>query len=86
MKAYSEISLTNFEFWGGAKDRAKILTYEELEEVGKVLESIYEEIEVVTINKLFWFGFAWCCECIGIKYDEEEDRIIRRRIKRRRIK
>ena len=53
MKAYSEISLTSFEFWGGAKDRAKILTYEELEEVGKVLEYIYEEIEVVTINKLF---------------------------------
>lgn len=37
MKAYSEISLTSFEFWGGAKDGAKILTYEELEEIGKVL-------------------------------------------------
>ena len=77
MKAYSEISLTSFEFWAGAKDRAKILTYEELEQVVYVLEYIYEEIEVVTINKLFQFGFAWCCECIGIKYDEEEDRIIR---------
>ena len=53
MKAYSEISLTSFEFWGGAKDRAKILTYEELEQVVYVLEYIYEEIEVVTINKLF---------------------------------
>lgn len=37
MKAYSKISLTRFEFWGGAKDRAKILTYEELKEIGKVL-------------------------------------------------
>lgn len=53
MKAYSEIPLTSFKFWGGAKDRAKILTYEELEEVGKVLESIYEEVESVTINNLF---------------------------------
>ena len=40
MKAYSEISLTNFEFWGGAKDRAKMLSYEELEEIGNVLEDI----------------------------------------------
>ena len=41
MKAYSKISLTNFEFWGGAKDKAKILAYEKIEEVGKVLEDIY---------------------------------------------
>ena len=77
MKVISEISLTSFEFWAGAKVNAEILTYEELEEIGKVLEYIYEEVESVTINKLFWFGFAWCCESIGIKYDEEEDRIIR---------
>ena len=77
MKVISEMSLTNFEFWGGAKDRAKMLTYEELEEIGNVLEDIYDEIEDVVINYLFQFYFAWCCECIGIKYDEEEDRIIR---------
>ena len=64
-------------FGAGAKANAERLTYEEIEEVGKVLESIYEEIEVVTINNLFWFGFAWCCECIGIKYNKEKDRIIR---------
>ena len=78
MKVISEMSLTSFEFWGGAKDRAKMLTYEELEEVGNVLEDIYEEeVEDVTINELFQFNFAWCCECIGIKYNEEEDIIIR---------
>ena len=77
MKAYSEISLTRFEFWGGAKDRAKILTYEEIEQKGKVLEYIYEEIEVVTINNLFLFEFGWVYEYIGIKYNKEEDIIIR---------
>ena len=77
MKVISEMSLTRFEFWGGAKDRAKMLTYEELEEVGNVLEDIYEEVESVAINDLFQFDFAWCCECIGIKYNEEEDIIIR---------
>ena len=77
MKAYSEISLTRFEFWGGAKYRAKILTYEEIEQIGKVLEYIYEEIEVVTINNLFQLSFSQVCESIGIKYEEEEeDRII----------
>ena len=29
MKAYSEMSLTSFEFWAGAKVNAEILTYEE---------------------------------------------------------
>ena len=54
MKVYSEITLTSFEFWGGAKDRAKMLSYEELEEAGNVLEDIYEkEVEDVTINNLF---------------------------------
>ena len=77
MKAYSEISLTRFEFWGGAKDRAKMLSYEELEEIGKVLESIYEEVESVTINNLFQLSFSQVWESIGIKYDEEEDIIIR---------
>ena len=71
------MSLTSFEFWGGAKEREKILTYEELEQVEYVLEEIYEEIEDVTINDLFWFDFGWVCECIGIKYNKEEDRIIR---------
>ena len=31
MKVISEMRLTDFEFWGGAKDRARMLTYEELE-------------------------------------------------------
>ena len=53
MKVISEISLTNFEFWGGAKDRARMLTYEELEQVEYMLEDIYEEIEDITINNLF---------------------------------
>ena len=77
MKVISEMRLTDFELWGGAKDRAKMLTYEELEEIGNVLEDIYEEVEDVTINDLFLFDFSWVCECIGIKYNEEEDIIIR---------
>ena len=77
MRVYSKISLTRFEFWDRAKNRAKILTYEEVEEIGKVLQYIYDEIEEVTINYLFQFEFGCVYEYIGIKYNKEEDRIIR---------
>lgn len=77
MRVISEMSLTSFQFWAGAKANAEMLTYEELEQIGEVIEELYEEIEDVTINDLFWFDFAWCCETIGIKYNEEEDIIIR---------
>ena len=77
MRVISEMSLTSFQFWAGAKANAEMLTYEELEQIGEVIEELYEEIEDVTINDLFWYDFAWCCETIGIKYNEEEDIIIR---------
>ena len=54
-----------------------MLTYEELEQIGNVLENIYEEIKDATINNLFQLSFSQVCESIGIKYNEEEDRIIR---------
>ena len=77
MKVISEMRLTSFEFWGGAKDRAKMLTYEELEEIGNVLEDIYDEIEDVAINDLFQFDFGCVVDWLGYKYDEEKDIIIR---------
>ena len=78
MKVISEMRLTSFEFWGGAKERAKMLTYEELERIGEVIEELYQEIEDVAINDLFWFDFGCVVDWLGYKYDEEEeDRIIR---------
>ena len=47
------MSLTSFELWGGAKDRAKMLTYEEIERIGEVIEELYEEIEDVAIKTYF---------------------------------
>ena len=40
MKYIVEESLTNFRFWAGAKDRAAMLTYDELEQVGDYLEQL----------------------------------------------
>ena len=72
-----EETLTNFDFWSGAKDNASMLTYEQLEEVTRQLEEIYPEGMTETqINDMFWFDFGYVCELIGLSYDEENDKIL----------
>lgn len=73
MKITSEKSLTNFEFWGGAKNRAELFTYNELEQIESELEAIYDEIDETTLNDLFWFDLEFICSLIGLEYDEEND-------------
>jgi len=78
MKLIKEESLTNFEFWSGAKDNARDLTNEELEQIEEVLIDTYPEgMEETQINDLFWFDFAYVCELIGLEYDEDNAEIIR---------
>jgi hypothetical protein len=78
MRVYSEMSLTSFQFWSGAKSNAEKLTYEELEQVDYMLEDIYSEgMQDTTINDLFWFDFSIVCEWLGYVYDEENDEVIR---------
>ena len=74
----SETSLPYFQFWSGAKANALMLTYEEMEEVERVLEEIYPEgMEDTALNDLFWFDFEWVCESIGLQYDIEKDEVLR---------
>lgn len=78
MRVYSEMNLTSFEFWAGAKNNAERLTYDELEQLGYILDDIYNEgVEDVTINDIMWFDFEWVCEMLGYVYDVEEDEVIR---------
>lgn len=78
MKVISEMSLTGFQFWAGAKDNANMLNYDELEQVGYMLEDIYSDgVEDTMINDLFWFEFNIVCEWLGLEYDEENNIIIR---------
>lgn len=78
MKIVSEMSLVNFEFWGGAKLNADMLTIEEMEQFEYVLEDLYSEgVTDTFINDLFWFELEWVCDCIGLQYDVENDIIIR---------
>lgn len=74
MKVFSEISLVNFEFWSGAKDNAKQLTYEEMEELDYILEDIYPDgVNETVINDLFWFDFNIVCEWLALELDENEN-------------
>lgn len=72
MKITSEKSLRNFEFWSGAEDAAKILTFEELDQIEEQLEEIYPEgMDETELNDLFWFDFDWILELIGKEECEE---------------
>lgn len=80
MKYIVEESLTNFRFWAGAKDRAAMLTYDELEQVGDYLEQLggEEPLTDTQVNDLFWFEFDFVVrEILGYEYDEQRDEIIR---------
>ena len=75
MRYICDESLTNFEFWSGAKDRANLLTFSELEELDNQLEDFFCEIPTQTqINDLFWFDFDSVCRMLGTTEEELEER------------
>ena len=72
MKVYTETSLTNFEFWSGAKDTVKYLTDEELETIETMLEDIYPDgIDETELNDFFWFEDDTIAEWLGYNDFEE---------------
>ena len=74
MKIYKEESLSNFEFWRGAKENANELTYAQLDEVETILEDLYPEgMDETQINDFFWFEFDTIKEWLGISDEEEEE-------------
>jgi hypothetical protein len=70
MNITSELNLTSFNFWSGAKNH--YFSYNELKEIESQLEEVfYEEAPTETqINDLFWFEEETLCDWIGIDYDE----------------
>tara|TARA_R100001510_G_C7654618_1_gene213338 strand:- start:3205 stop:3429 length:225 start_codon:yes stop_codon:yes gene_type:complete len=74
MKYITELNLTDFNFWGGAKDHE--FTYTELKELEYILEDIYhkEPPTETQINDVFWFEEKFLCKCIGLDLEEYENR------------
>ena len=78
MRVVCEMPLTSFEFWGGAIDNAKMLTFNELEMVEEMLNDLFSEgIEETQINDLFWFDIEVICDWLGYAYDIDSNEIIR---------
>ena len=74
MKIYSEISLSRFEFWSGAKDFAAQLTEEQFDMVESILEDDYPDgLSETEINNLFWFGQDLIREWADMPCEELED-------------
>lgn len=73
MTITTEQSLTNFQFWSGAKDNAAELTYSQLQQLEIILEDIYPDGMTETqLNDLIWFEFDTIKEWLGIEETEEE--------------
>jgi len=73
MKITTEQSISNFEFWSGAKDNANELTIDQLNEVENILEDIYPDgIDETQLNDLFWFDFETVKDWLNITDEDEE--------------
>ena len=70
MTIQTELDLTNFNFWSGAKEHE--FTYKELKEIEFCLEDLYhsKQPSETDINDLFWFEEEFLCECIGLDFEE----------------
>ena len=72
MKVFTEISLSNFEFWAGAEDTVKYLTDAELDIIESHLEELYPDgMTETAINDLFWFDDDYIAELLGYSDFEE---------------
>jgi len=74
MQYTTELNLTTFEFWSGAKQHS--FTYEELNLIECVLEDLYHDKSPTEteINDLFWFNEELICEWIILDFNEYENR------------
>lgn len=71
MKIITEQKIRYFDFWGGAKEHAKLLSYEELDIIEMELEMMYEDgIDETLLNDIFWFDEDFIASILG--YDSFE--------------
>ena len=74
MKIFKEESLRYFDFWSGAKENAKELSGEQLDNLEFILEDAYPDgIDATTLNELMWFEFDTIKEWLGSEDDDENE-------------
>ncbi len=74
MNYTKNLDLTNFPFWSGGKQHE--FNYQELILIENCLEDLYHDRTPTEteINDLFWFEEKFLCECIGLNFEEYENR------------
>lgn len=72
MKIYTEVSLSDFEFWSGAEDIANELTSEQLDIIEAQLEMDYPDgMSDEDVNDIFRFEEDYIAQILG--YDDWEE-------------
>ena len=78
MTIKTEQSLSNFEFWCGARINAEKLSNEEFDTLENELEHLYPDGMTDTeLNDLFSFDFDRVCEILGLSYNDDTGEIER---------
>lgn len=66
-----DTKLKDFKFWCGGKEKASLLTRQELNDLESHFDELYPNgIDDTTLNDYFWYDFGYLCELIGLKEDE----------------
>lgn len=67
-------ALRNFDFWSGAAENVKELSYEQLDELEGILEDMYPGgIDETQLNDLMWFEFDQIKEWLRIEEKDSND-------------
>ena len=78
MIVINDCSLTAFRWWGGAELNARMLSLPELDTLDNILVDLYPDgINETMLNDMMWFEFESVCDLLGLRYDCDNDRIIR---------
>ena len=73
MRVFTELNLTNFEFWSGAKQHK--FSYNELRDLEYHFDDIYTNgLSETQVNDLFWFEEEFLCECLDLDIGEYLER------------
>lgn len=72
-----EIPLRNFEFWGGAKSKAQLLTPSQLDQIDDIFSVTRQPIDQTDINDLFWFEFDYIATLLGFEDGDDLERAAR---------
>ena len=71
MYILKDVSLKDFEFWGGAKALAQKLTDKEMDLIEDCLSVYIDHLTETDVNDFFWFEDDTIAEWLGYENDDQ---------------